>query len=705
MENATMDAAQPSEVTADVNAVTFRRLARLECHYRGVLFGAAMAVVALLPAATAWSAPAAPATLTQAGLTTAACQQAITTHANEGLRLVSISGYIENGGVRCVGVWRKVAGPAQFARFAMMQADYDKEGVARGKDGYTLVSVTPFGNSGETLFNAIWEKRPSPVLYSRYGMTGAEYLAWSIDRTKAGMHLTQISGYTINGQARFAAIFEGGASLTLVTQHAMTSDDLNSKIATYQKQGYRLKQLSGYQDGGQDRFAAIWDKPAGGALWVRWGVNAADFQRVGDVERLRGWSPLSIQGYSAGSAPRFTMLFETPFRNGDLDLIVKAVNDGLAARMVAGASVAIAKDGKLVYAAGFGKANLQTGELMDVRHRIRIGSVSKMITSAAIYKLVEDGKLSGVNRNVFGPGGILEKEVTLVPLCKDLEGASIQQFLQHLSGLPGTVPDPVNCSASGAAGNATLTARIQQELANFANARPVFPTNRLLGKPGDFNAYSNMSHIIAGAVIEKLSGRSYLDYVRSRVLVPAGLPASGPLAPALFTTGNYNPASGEAGHYDTGGAYASYAATSCSNEPPGVGAGGWAMSAVDLLRWFTSIDAKPGRVPELLSAADQKTFTTAGVPKNPASGAPYASGIVVNGTWGFCGTSVSVTQGHNGGVAGASSNLWLFGNGYAIAVIVNQDTATSAPCPANDTIINNLLGVVTKIDWPDTDQF
>ena len=618
---------------------------------------------------------------------------------------MSVSGYIENGGVRCVGVWRKVPGPAQFARFAMTQAEYDREGVARGKDGYTLVSATPFGNGGATLFNAIWEKRPSPALYSRYGMTSAEYQAWFTERSKAGMHLTQISGYTINGQARYAAIVEGGTSPVGMTHHAMTSDDLNSKIAAYQKQGYRLKQLSGYQDGGQDRFAAIWEKPAGGALWVRWGVNAADFQRVGDLERLRGWSPLSIQGYTAGSAPRFTMLFETPFRNGDLDLIVKAVNDGLAARMVAGASIAIAKDGKLVYAAGFGKANLLTSELMDVRHRIRIGSVSKMITSAAIYKLVEDGKLSSVDRKVFGPGGILEKEVAVPTEWKDLEGATIQQFLQHLSGLPGTVPDPTNCNAGRAAGNATLTARIQDEFTKFASARPVFPTNRLIGKPGETNAYSNMSHIIAGAVIEKLSGRSYLDYVRSRVLVPAGLAASGPLAPALFTTGNYNPASGEAGHYDTGGAYASYAATSCSKEPPGVGAGGWAMSAVDLLRWFMSVDAKPGRVPDLLSAADQKAFTTAGAPKSPASGAPYASGIAVNGTVGFCGTSMKITQGHNGGVAGASSNLWLFDNGYAIAVIVNQDTATSAPCPANDTILSNLLGVVTKIDWPDADQF
>ena len=80
------------------------------------------------------------------------------------------------------------------------------------------------------------------------------------------------------------------------------------------------------------------------------------------------------------------MLLETPFRTQDLDAIAKAVTAGMATAKVAGPSVAIAKDGRLLFAAGFGKANPQTGELMDVRHRLRIGSISKAITSAAVMR-------------------------------------------------------------------------------------------------------------------------------------------------------------------------------------------------------------------------------------------------------------------------------------------------------------------------------
>ena len=229
----------------------------------------------------------------------------------------------------------------------------------------------------------------------------------------------------------------------------------------------------------------------------------------------------------------------------------------------------------------------------------------------------------------------------------------------------------------------------------------------MLGKPGEYDSYSNMSHIIAEAVIEKLSGRSYADYVRSRVLAPAGLATSGPLAPALFTIGAFtgaNDTSGEAGHYLANGTYAAYATSStCENEPPGVGAGGWAMSAVDLLRWYTSVNGRPGRVPELLTTAHQKALTTAATPKFPSGTPPYASGWYVDGSWNWCGSSRTITQGHNGGVAGASSDLWSFPDGYSLAVIVNQD---STGCSGAGAIVKNLIdGPLRTVEWPEQDQF
>lgn len=669
---------------------------------------AALVVIGGVAPAAAHAVPAAPASVSRIGLSSAEYQKAFKQNTAAGLRLVSVSGYVKSGKVRYVGLWRKVGGAPQLARHGLTPAEYQSRLDSLGKEGYTLVSVSPFGVGKQTRFNAIWEKRPSPMLFTRADLTGTEYQKVFDERAKAGMHLVQVNGYTVNKRARYAAIFEGGPAPVGRTGHGMTSTDLARKIGQYSKQGFRLNQLSGYQDQGKDRYAAIWTRPAGGLLRARVGVRAADLQRVGDVERLGGWSPTALHGFSAGSSAKFTMLLETPFRQQDLEAISKAVTGGIAASGVAGASVAIAKDGRLLYAAGFGKANRETGAAMDVRHRLRIGSVSKSITSAAIYQLVEDGKLSSVDRKVFGMDGILGADVKLPATMKALEGASIQQFLQHLSGLRGAtdgrgqnVTDPVNCNAGGGRGKGTLPKRIEDKLTTYAKAN----SPALLGNPGEFDSYSNMSHIIAEAVIEKLSRQTYLDYVRSRVFKLAGLPTSGPLAPALFTIGPFagkNLTSGEAGHYRASGAYAEYKAeNTCGNKPPGVGAGGWAMSAVDLLRWFTSVDGIPGRVPELLTTSNQTAFTAPGVPKFPAGGT-YGSGLIL-GSFGWCGASTPITFGHNGSLRGATSDLFGFPDGYSLAVIVNQDMSGGGCEKA--TFQNLLDGPLRTVDWPEHDQF
>src|SRR5262245_63443487 len=73
---------------------------------------------------------------------------------------------------------------------------------------------------------------------------------------------------------------------------------------------------------------------------------------------------------------------------------------------VPGVSVAAARNGRLVYSQGFGVADTKTGEKVTAAHRFRIASVSKPITSVAIFSLVEQGRLALTDR-VFGSSGIL----------------------------------------------------------------------------------------------------------------------------------------------------------------------------------------------------------------------------------------------------------------------------------------------------------
>ena len=80
---------------------------------------------------------------------------------------------------------------------------------------------------------------------------------------------------------------------------------------------------------------------------------------------------------------------------------------------VAGLSIAIARNGHLVYASGLGMADKEAGVAMNVNHRMRVGSVSKTITSVAIFRLIQSGATYGGGKTltldspIMGPDGIL----------------------------------------------------------------------------------------------------------------------------------------------------------------------------------------------------------------------------------------------------------------------------------------------------------
>src|SRR5688572_24260044 len=86
--------------------------------------------------------------------------------------------------------------------------------------------------------------------------------------------------------------------------------------------------------------------------------------------------------------------------------ISAVATDFMAKHNVPGLSIAIAKDGRLVTAQGFGVANTSTQEPVTPDHVFRIASVSKPITSAVIFALVEAGKVR-LTDTIFGKDAVL----------------------------------------------------------------------------------------------------------------------------------------------------------------------------------------------------------------------------------------------------------------------------------------------------------
>lgn len=186
---------------------------------------------------------------------------------------------------------------------------------------------------------------------------------------------------------------------------------------------------------------------------------------------------------------------------------------------IPGASVAIMRKGKLVYARGFGYADLSTGKKVEPASLFRVGSVSKIITAVATLKLVEEGKLS-----------LDEKAVPLLQVPIDpryahhrdsrLDKITIRHLLQCSAGW-----DRSNCGDPMFAPFAQLAAtEYSPTLRPTALSIIRYQFNRPLSfEPGTRFCYSNLAYSILGEIISKTSGKKYSKFVQEDLLPPMGI--------------------------------------------------------------------------------------------------------------------------------------------------------------------------------------
>jgi CubicO group peptidase (beta-lactamase class C family) len=162
-------------------------------------------------------------------------------------------------------------------------------------------------------------------------------------------------------------------------------------------------------------------------------------------------------------------------------------------------TVLIAKGDKVLLRKGYGMANYDLDVANTPDTVFRIGSITKMFTAFGVLQLEEKGKLS-VNDPVA-------KYVPEVPAA--WSAITIHQLLCHKSG----IPDFINGKAYD---NFADPQHIEDAIKEYAD-KP------LVNAPGAAFRYSNSGYVLLGRVIEKVSGKSYEDYLTENILKPTGM--------------------------------------------------------------------------------------------------------------------------------------------------------------------------------------
>jgi len=353
---------------------------------------------------------------------------------------------------------------------------------------------------------------------------------------------------------------------------------------------------------------------------------------------------------------------------------------------IKGASVAVAKEGKLLYARGFGYASLDDSIPAEPYHRFRIASVSKLVTAVAVMKLQEEGKLS-VNDKVFGPGAILDDTLFAHPKDRRVFDITVGHLLAHEGGWSQRYGDQMFMPEVVAR---TLDVPLPVDLKTiirFALSKNLHFT------PGTGQSYSNLGYSILGLVIEEASGIDYETYCRKKILEPLGiydmslgknlpenaLPlevsyyevSNAPLRPSIYGTGEMVPASGGGNDIETLGA-----------------AGAWVATAPDLMRLLLAVDGFEN--PKDILSPESLEFMT-----DVYNGyAPVGwRATLTNGTWW-----------RTGSFSGTTAMMKRMPDGTAWVVLMNSSGWNGPELTSDiDQMMARFLQRVNQ--WPETDLF
>ena len=383
----------------------------------------------------------------------------------------------------------------------------------------------------------------------------------------------------------------------------------------------------------------------------------------------------ALTGCSVLTGPRIWR--QTGPEVSELSVFDKTMKDFMVSQKVSAGSLAITCNSRLVFARGYtwSKADSPATEPISL---FRIASLSKPITSAGIFKLVEDNQLS-VDDKVMEilPFGTPKGQIPDPNLGK----VTILHLLEHLGGWDRDKAfDPMFADKKISKALGVPLPVSQADIITFMNGQP------LQYEPGTKYSYSNYGYCLLGRVIERKTGLSYEDYIKRFVLSPLGITRM-----QIGRLGSEDRSPGEVTYESKRESAYGFNLQNMDSH------GGWLASAPDLVRFAAAFDNAANC--SILSAASIETLFSLPATITRENYKPgesyYACGWEVrdygNGrrnTW------------HTGSLPGCYSFMARWSNGVNCVVLFNK---RGPDFEKIDPILSKTVNSIST--WPDHDLF
>jgi CubicO group peptidase (beta-lactamase class C family) len=452
----------------------------------------------------------------------------------QGYRPISVSVYGQAWNPRYASVWVKRGG-APFAGIhgasaKQFQAFFD----TWAKQSYSPTILSVAGSASSPVFACVMEKSAAGVSLTRFGLRRG---SWENDENAIDYWLDQarkqawiprwIAVYGTSSNRRYAIVLDPNPTRQPWGIAGLDTEDGKEYQRRFEAQREQWARPALVTVSPDRRYLALFRDDVIGPWEALHGMTSAAYQTAFDSLVGQGYFPVYVQGGGSGGSTRFAALFAKQDKpvprsytvTGPAVPSMAAIDAKVAAFMKStstrAASVAVVRDGRLVFARGYTCAEAGY-PVTQPTSTFRIASCTKPITSVAIHQLLERMPPMSASDtmhsilNLQPPGG--------VALTTGWSSITIEHLLTHTGGWDRSeVYDlPYATDVAKAHGLGTLPVSTQQ-IAAYMAGRPLQFT------PGAEQEYSNLGFLLLGLIVRQKTGKPYVDYVREHIFKPMGL--------------------------------------------------------------------------------------------------------------------------------------------------------------------------------------
>lgn len=482
-------------------------------------------------------------------LTESSLNSLINQYAANGFRPVRISGYEVGGQERFAAIWHPTDGVTWSASVGLTSAEYQQEFNSRASAGYRPTDVNGYSIGGVDHYAAVFEQTSGPNWFANHRLTSSGLQQVFDANVPNGYRLINVSGYNNSGADNYATLFEVSDGTAFGARSGMTAASFQTQLNNFASAGYDLVDVSGYVVNGVDYYTAIWELIGDLETVSEYGMTASEYQTEFNTRVNQGYTLIDVDGYTINgvdyyaaswgmSTPAFTEVPVTGESISFLDPVDAAVEQYMVERQITAGSVAISKDGQLLYEKAFGWSDSQRQTQLPTGSMFRLASVTKPITAATTRDLIANGLLS-LDDQVFctteSPNDCLLDVQPFTTPDSRLDDITVEHLLGHTAGWDRDVSgDPLFQQQSIANAMSIPSPPSKHAIASYVTGRP------LDFSPGSRYAYSNFGYLVLGLVIEEVTGQAYTTYMQDNLFNPIGV-ADSEIELGRSLPGNRNP--------------------------------------------------------------------------------------------------------------------------------------------------------------------